>query len=401
MQKNRLCPGFFVLYNWELHLIILTCKYLFHLQLLNTMKRFYYWIFAISVVIVACTSKPSYEVKVKLTGASGKAYLNQRQSGKWVKLDSIDLVNGEGVLKGAVTTPEVYYLVVGQKGDNLPVFIENSKITIEGLADSLWKAKVSGSKIHDEYQVLKDKLEATEKEGSKYYKQSKEAKDVGNKAKADSLMALADKAFMNVENTQKDYIKANPASYISPYLLSQVYYDMDADVLESFLKSFDKKLESVQIVKTLTDRLVKLKQVAVGQITPDFTMATVDGTPVKLSDVYSKNQYTLIDFWASWCGPCRGENPNVVATFSEYKSKGFGIIGVSLDRDKAKWEKAIADDKLVWTQVSDLKGWQNEAAALYAVNSIPSNLLVDKTGKIVARNLREEKLRETVSGLLK
>ena len=121
---------------------------------------------------------------------------------------------------------------------------------------------MSGSKIHNEYQVLKDKLEATEKEGSKYYKQSKEAKDAGNKAKADSLMALADKTFMNVENTQKDYIKANPASYISPYLLSQVYYDMDADVLESFLKSFDKKLESVQIVKTLTDRLVKPKKVS-------------------------------------------------------------------------------------------------------------------------------------------
>jgi Peroxiredoxin len=365
------------------------------------MKRFYFWIFAVSVAIVACTSKPSYEVKVKLTGATGKAYLNQRQSGKWVKLDSVDLVNGEGVLKGTVTTPEVYYLAVGTKGDNIPVFIENSKITVEGLADSLWKAKVSGSKIQDEYQVLKEKLEATEKEGSNFYKLSKEAKEAGNKAKADSLMALADKAFMNVENTQKDYIKANPASYISPYLLSQVYYDMDADVLESFLKTFDKKLESVQIVKTLNDRLVKLKTVAVGQIAPDFTMATADGTPVKLSDVYSKNQYTLIDFWASWCGPCRGENPNVVATFAEYKSKGLGIIGVSLDRDKAKWEKAIADDKLEWTQISDLKGWQNEAAALYAVNSIPSNLLVDKTGKIVARNLREEKLKETISGLLK
>jgi len=365
------------------------------------MRKIFYWFFAASIGIVACTSKPSYEVKLKLTGATGKAYLSQRQNGKWVKLDSVDMVNGEGVLKGAVVTPEVYYLGIGKKGDNLPVFVENSVITVEGLADSLWKAKITGSKIQDEYQVLKDKLETIEKDGSKYYKQAKEAKDTGNKAKADSLMSLADKAFMDVENSQKEYIKANPASYISPFLLSQVYYDMDAEVLEGFLTGFDKKLESVQIVKTLGDRLVKLKKVAVGQVAPDFTMAAVDGSPVKLSDVYSKNQYTLIDFWASWCGPCRGENPNVVAVFNDYKTKGLGIIGVSLDKDKDKWEKAIADDKLAWTQVSDLKGWQNEAAALYAVNSIPSNLLVDKTGKIIARNLREEKLKETISGLLK
>jgi peroxiredoxin len=365
------------------------------------MKRISYWLFAALFGIVACTSKPSYEVKLKITGASGKAYLNQRQSGKWIKLDSVDLVNGEGSLKGAVITPEVYYIEVGKKSNNLPVFIENSVITIEGLADSLWKAKISGSKIQDEYQVLKDKLESIEKEGGKYYKQAKEANDGGNKAKADSLMAIAEKSFMEVEKVQKNYIKTNPASFISPFLLSQVYYEMEADTLESYLKNFDKKLESVQIVKTLTDRVAKLQKVAVGQIAPDFTMASTDGTPVKLSDIYSKNQYTLIDFWASWCGPCRRENPNVVAVFNSYNTKGFGVLGVSLDKDKEKWLKAISDDKLTWTHVSDLKFWQNEAAALYAINSIPANLLVDKTGKIVARNLREEKLKETIAGLLK
>ena len=110
---------------------------------------------------------------------------------------------------------------------------------------------------------------------------------------------------------------------------------------------------------------------------------------------------TLVDFWASWCGPCRRENPNVVKTFAEYNGKGFTVLGVSCDSDKAKWLKAVKDDKLTWNHVSDLKGWGNEAAKLYGVNSIPSNLLVDKTGKIIAKNLREEKLRETIAGLLK
>jgi peroxiredoxin len=151
----------------------------------------------------------------------------------------------------------------------------------------------------------------------------------------------------------------------------------------------------------LKDRVAKLKLVAIGQIAPDFTMTDTAGNPIKLSDIYSKNKYTLIDFWASWCGPCRRENPNVVAVFNDYKAKGFGVFGVSLDSDKAKWEKAIADDKLTWTHVSDLKKWKNEAAALYSVNSIPANLLVDKTGKIIGRNLREEKLREKIVELLK
>jgi peroxiredoxin len=365
------------------------------------MKNIYYCCFAALLGLVACTSKPSYEVKLKITGASGKAYLNQKQNGKWVRLDSVNLVNGEGSMKGVVAIPEVYYIEVEESNDNLPLFIENSAISIVGLADSLSKAKVSGSKTNDEYQALKAKIEAIDEEGNKYYKQGQEAENNGDKAKADSLKNLAEKLWTEEGSLQKSYIKNNPASFISPFVLSQIYHEMEADTLDAYLKGFDKKLESAKIVKTLSERVVKLKTVAVGQIAPDFTMAAADGTPVKLSDVYSKNEYTLVDFWASWCGPCRRENPNVVATYNEYKTKGFNVLGVSLDTKKENWLKAIEDDKLTWAHVSDLKGWQNEAAGLYAVSSIPSNLLIDKTGKIIARNLREEKLKETISGLLK
>ena len=356
---------------------------------------------ALLLGIISCTPKPSYEVKVKLTSAEGKAYLSQRVKGDWVKLDSVDLVSGEGVFKGVVKNPEIYYLGLSSKKEKLPFFVDNAKISIDGSADSLMTAKVTGSKVQDELQALQDKLDVLDKQGNDFYKLSKEASKNGEKVKADSLMALADKASTEYDDMQKDYIKANPASYVSPYLLGRVYYDMEADVLDGFLSGLDAKLDSVPTVLSLKDRVAKLKLVAVGQIAPDFTMNDAAGNPVKLSDIYSKNEYTLVDFWASWCGPCRRENPNVVSTFNSYKAKGFGVFGVSLDADKAKWEKAIADDQLTWTHVSDLKGWKNEAAALYSVNSIPSNLLVDKTGKIIGRNLREEKLREKIAELLK
>ena len=356
---------------------------------------------AVVFAFFACTPKPSYELKIKLTPVDGKAFLSHRVKGEWVKLDSTDLKNGECRFIGVVKNPEVYYLGISGKKEKLPFFIENSVISIEGKADSLLSAKISGSKVQSEFQVLQDKISVLDKQGNELYKQFKEQEQSGNKAKADSLMAKADAVFESINDIQEEYIKTNPASYVSPYILSRIYYNMEVDVLDGFLSGLDSKLDSVPSVVSLKERVAKLKTVAVGQNAPDFLLNDVNGKPVKLSDIYSKNEYTLVDFWASWCGPCRHENPNVVAVFNDYKAKGFGVLGVSLDNDKDKWLKAIADDKLIWPHVSDLKGWKNEAARLYVVNSIPTNVLVDKTGKIIGRNLREEKLREKIAELLK
>jgi peroxiredoxin len=140
-------------------------------------------------------------------------------------------------------------------------------------------------------------------------------------------------------------------------------------------------------------------KIAIGNMAPDFTMADTDGKPISLSSF--KGKYLLVDFWASWCGPCRGENPNVVANFNKYKNKNFTILGVSLDQDKAAWLGAIKKDNLTWTHVSDLKWWNNAAAKMYGVESIPFNLLLDPTGKIIATDLRDEDLGKKLGEILK
>jgi len=142
--------------------------------------------------------------------------------------------------------------------------------------------------------------------------------------------------------------------------------------------------------KEVADRIATLSRIAVGQMAPNFQQLTTDNAPVTLASY--KGKYVLLEFWASWCGPCRAESPNLLKEYKHYKDKGFDVLAVSLDDKKEKWMEAIKKDGMPWTQVSDLKGWKNEVAGLYGINAVPANFLIDPTGKIVARDLRGEEL---------
>ena len=185
---------------------------------------------------------------------------------------------------------------------------------------------------------------------------------------------------------------------VSAYITLRNSYQFNLNELDSITSNFTNEISESKYVALLKDRVEVLKNVAIGKPFIDITLNDTAGNPVSLSSL--KGKYILLDFWASWCGPCRAENPNVVAAYNDFKDKGFDVYGVSLDKNKEKWIEGINQDGLVWTNVSDLKGWQCAARDDYGFNSIPHSVLINKNGIIIAKNLRGDELREKLEEVI-
>jgi peroxiredoxin len=351
--------------------------------------------------MVACSSEPHYVVKGKINGSDSITfYLQKRVAEKIVTIDSAVSKRGSFTIKGGkVDYPQLIQFVAGDTRKRTSFYLENSEITITGSLDSLYKAKITGSKTQDEYQTFIDSNKPLSEKYSKTYIEYQVASKAGNSARIAVLEKRIDSIQTEMINLQKNFVRDHPASYVSPSLLGSLSYGMEAGEIESIINAMDTAVAAVPQIKSLKERVAIMKTVAAGQKAPDFTMNDVDGKPVALSSKIG-SKLLLIDFWAAWCGPCRQENPNVVKVFAEYHKKGFDVFGISLDNNREDWVKAIADDKLTWTQVSDLQRGDNAAAKLYAVNAIPANFLLDETGTIIGRNLRGEALYNKVNEVL-
>ncbi len=343
-----------------------------------------------------------------------KAYLVY-QSGNSRKVDSTALRDGAFTFKGQVATPTSAMMIIDHRGtgftgfkrtdDVLNLYLEKGNIFITG-TDSVSQAKISGSKINDDNEEITAMIAPLYAQSEKLYAEIRSASPeqqrspVYQNTMQDQFKALQTKR----EALIKEFIVSHPYSYLSLMALSSMGGpSADVNVIEPLYNGLSDELKNSPAGSQLKASFAALKATAIGSVAPDFTMNDTEGKPVTLSK-FRKDNYVLIDFWASWCGPCRQENPNVVRVYNKYKDKKFTILGVSLDRQtgKADWLKAIKDDGLTWTHVSDLKFWNNEAAALYFVQSIPQNFLIDPNGKIVAKNLRgadlENKLIEIFAG---
>lgn len=287
--------------------------------------------------------------------------------------------------------------------DNYSLYIEPGKLKAVA-GDSLGATVVTGSASHKDYLALKRQVASYDDRFKKLYadySEARKAKDsVALTAARDKIDQLQEE--LN-EKVYKEFVKVNgKRSPVAIYALSQYTgYSIDPAKAQPVYDLLGPAIKNLPAGIAFRNRIEVAKQLDIGKPAIPFTQNDTLGNPVSLASFRGK--YVLIDFWASWCGPCRAENPNVVDAFTKYKDKDFTVLGVSLDRpgQKEKWLKAIHDDQLQWTHVSDLNYWDNEVAKLYDVKAIPQNFLLDKEGRIVAKNIRGEELQTTLQNLIK
>jgi peroxiredoxin len=364
------------------------------------MKNFFY-LSIITAMAASCSSEPHYVINAKINGADSVTFiLQKREAGKVVTIDSAFSLRGSFSMKGgAVKYPELVLLSARNTGMRTQFFLENTEITITGKLDSLYGATVTGSKTQDEYNGLINSLNGISDKYNKINNDYQLAEQSGDTAKASQLLKEIETGDKEVLQVQKDFIKNNPASFAAPAILSGLINDLNGSEIDSYITAMDTTVASTELIRNLKVYVERMKAVEIGQKAPDFTMNDPEGNAISL---YSKvgSKLLLVDFWAGWCGPCRRANPAIVKIYKEFSKKGFNVFGVSLDRTKEEWTGAIAEDKLPWTQVSDLQYWNNTAAKMYGVFAIPANFLLDDKGVIIAKNLMDEALYNKVREVL-
>ncbi len=318
----------------------------------------------IAIVAISCTQRD--ENNLYLTGTvegveSGTVYLQKFRNKSFFVIDSTEISNGEFSFTKNVELPEIYGLSLDNKRSFLLFLDENPTTVLLDSSSYYRNTIVEGSDLHDLY--------------------------VEYRSDRDTEI--------------ESFIRQHPASLVSAYALYRDYsYRLSPEEIRSNIDLLDPSLRSTPYVETLEELIPALEGVAVGNQAPDFTADDIEGNSVKFSDHIGESKYVLLDFWASWCGPCRRENPNIVRAYEEYKDKGFDVFAVSLDSNRDGWVTAIEKDRLNWTNVSDLLLWDSEPAKLYGVRAIPSNFLIDENGTIVARNLKGEDLHTALNDLL-
>lgn len=330
------------------------------------------------------TSGQQVHIRGDIKGMGDGEFVIMFREGAVSKTDKVKVVQDKFTWTASMPYPQKIQLNFPRRG--VTAYVESGVIEMNGHIDSLKMIRITGSKIQMEADAYEQLLQpVTEQEGPLYQKYGKVNKDEQLKIEQ-KLQGIKQQKRALVEH----YITQKPESVFSLMLVSERALLGD---YASIKPLFDKLGDSVKLIpegKLLADRLTFLKRSEIGATIINFTQNDTDGKPVSFSTFRGK--YVLIDFWASWCGPCRAENPNVLKAYNKYKDQNFTVVGISLDDKEENWKKAIQEDGMPWTQLSDLKGRNNEVCKYYGIWGIPSTLLIDPQGIIIAKDLRREML---------
>ena len=365
------------------------------------MNKIVYLFAAGAMALTACSNDLAYKISGTIENvADGEfVYLSEAKGREMVKLDSAVVTAGAFTFEGRQDAPTNRYITYTPKEGRpsyYDFFLENGNIAMTLVKEN---PSVTGTPNNEIYQAYKNEMLPLNKQYGDLYKQYRA------EGTTDEQKAELEKQMEEIDNKMNDLtfktIDANITNAVGIHLWPSNSYSMELSQLQALAAKVPAEFKTVPSIEKLLNRIEVLEKTAVGQKFTDFTLPAPDGTPVKLGDSIAKNKYTLVDCWASWCGPCRAEMPNVIAAYKEYNKKGFGIVGVSLDSDAEAWKKAIKDMGMTWDHMSDVKGWNCEGAALYGVNSIPATVLVAQDGTIIARNLRGEAIKTKLAELLK
>jgi len=358
------------------------------------------WIMLALVAMQACDqNQETYNIEVNLEGSEGKwVKLMAREDRNFVTYDSAFAEAGTpAVLTRGVEGVSTMFLSVDDADGSIQMLVQNSNYTVNGSMDA--PEIETNSKAQNDLNAYNEKIRPITEKMNALVSELRKGPDPANPAKSDSLREAYYALYEKQDKLDSVYIAENPASYATVLALRGGFYALDIEELDAALTSLDASLQEMEEYEYMYGKLERMKAVDIGKKFTDFGLATPEGEILNVSDVH-QGKVMLIDFWASWCGPCRRANPEVVEIYNTYHDQGFEIIGVSLDRDSADWVQAIADDQLTWSHISDLKYWNSEGAELYGVPAIPHTVLIDKDGIITAKNLHGDELREAIEALL-